>query len=356
MLIIDFDGKEIDIEGKIYKSLKLLTRAIIGINFINLIEEKHKGTPLLLCNDYTESFEHDLVYGNFTSRNNELKKINLTNDTLFNIIFDSQEDLSSCNFPIHESYDIFEIARTIVINNFSFDYKLEIGSDFDYIDFLSRGLDFISNDLLNICNLIHHLEKIDIKEKQSTITLIMRSFARTISSYIDSLFKEFIGTIFTSSHYFLAKNIIANKYNEKEINDRIDTIIKNTVFGKRFNNIISDLYDLSSENGNILYLKYEKQFDMVDKFIECRNAITHHYNADQECFDYIIENWESCSNFLKEIYQEFNSCESEGEGEGVKYLLSNTTSIILSLSKETETVIKKIIPLYKKPSEIVWFF
>lgn len=45
MLIIDFDGKEIDIEGKIYKSLKLLTRAIIGINFINLIEEKHKGTP-----------------------------------------------------------------------------------------------------------------------------------------------------------------------------------------------------------------------------------------------------------------------------------------------------------------------
>ncbi|MDW7545173.1 hypothetical protein RZN33_29100, partial [Klebsiella pneumoniae] len=61
-------------------------------------------------------------------------------------------------------------------------------------------------------------------------------------------------------------------------------------------------------------------------------------------------------NFLKEIYQEFNSCESEGEGEGVKYLLSNTTSIILSLSKETETVIKKIIPLYKKSSEIVWFF
>ncbi|GHL85384.1 hypothetical protein [Klebsiella pneumoniae] len=48
MLIIDFDGKEIDIEGKIYKSLKLLTRAIIGINFINLIEEKHKGTPSTL--------------------------------------------------------------------------------------------------------------------------------------------------------------------------------------------------------------------------------------------------------------------------------------------------------------------
>ncbi|WP_201366968.1 hypothetical protein [Klebsiella pneumoniae] len=94
---------------------------------------------------------------------------------------------------------------------------------------------------------------------------------------------------------------------------------------------------------------------MVDKFIECRNAITHHYNADQECFDYIIENWESCSNFLKEIYQEFNSCESEGEGEGVKYLLSNTTSIILSLSKETETVIKNN-PSIQKSSEIVWFF
>lgn len=356
MLIIDFDGKEIDIEGKIYKSLKLLTRAIIGINFINLIEKKHKDSSQQLCTDYTELFEHDFVYSNFISRSNELKKLNLTDETLLDIIFNSQEDLLSCNFPTHEPYDIFETARTIVINNYSYDYKLEISSDFDYIDFLSRGLDFVSNDLLNIYNLIDTLEKMNIEEKESTITLIDRSFARTISSYIDSLFKEFIGTIFTNSHYFLAKNIIGNKYNEKEIKDRIDTIIKNTVFGKKFNNIISDLYDLSSQNKNTLYLKFEKQFEMLDKFIECRNEITHHYNADQKHFDYILDNWKSCSNFLGEIYQEFNSGEGEGEGEGVKYLLSNTISIILSLSNDTENVIKKIIPLYKKASDIAWIY
>ncbi|WP_158541466.1 hypothetical protein [Pantoea ananatis] len=120
----------------------------------------------------------------------------------------------------------------LFINNFSYHYKLEIGSDFDYIDFLSRDLDFLSTDLLNIYKLLEKLETLDIDEKESTIKLIMRSFTRTISSYIDSLFKEFIGTIFTSSHYFLAKILMANKYDEKEIKDRIDTIIEKLFLAK----------------------------------------------------------------------------------------------------------------------------
>ncbi|AWQ21206.1 hypothetical protein C1N63_21495 [Pantoea ananatis] len=114
MLAIDFDGKKIDIEAKIYKSLKLLTQAIISINFINIMEQKNKGSTIQISNDYTDSFDHDLIYDCFLSRQNELEEIKLSDDTLLEIIYSSQEDLSSCNFPTHEHYDTFEIARNIV--------------------------------------------------------------------------------------------------------------------------------------------------------------------------------------------------------------------------------------------------
>ena len=340
MLNIDFDGNSIDITEKYNKALKLVLSAIISTSFTNILIRNDIEKIIIFKEKSEHIFDFNFFWDQFFCLDSFKHKYVQEDSFFVDLMEKYYLNLGREESNKEELNVLFGLAKDIIIDNFTYFYGYEIVSDFDHLSLLSRDIDFISSDITNILDATNHIKESSLYNKDEILALMSKSFSRTIASYIDSLFKEFIGTVFTNSHYYICESLLAQKNIIKESNQKIKTVIENTILGKRFYNILSDFFGIKKDNG--IFLEFGEEFQILEMVINSRNEITHHYNADEKHYYLVMKYWSKCTEFLYKIYEEYNL----EKNKGYQMQLQKTISMIAELANNEKFVLDTLIPLY----------
>lgn len=335
MLLIDFDDKKIDIQEKIKNALNLLLTTTINLSIINQLLETKQITNLP---EYT--FERYLSFGNINRNfyySDELeKKHGIQSTHLYEILEDAFEKRK-----IDSDNDELLIAcKESIIEHFKVEYGVSTASDLDILDVYRRDIDILEGDFAEVLEIIELVKNSSNSLKKNEI--ILSSYSRTLCSYLDSLSREFVGAIFSNSHYYLCKLLRDKKDYFKVTNDKTESIISSSILGKKLKNTIIDFYGLSEKENAELHNKYAGKIEEIDLVISSRNEIMHRYNPNKVHYNRILYKWGQFGRFYNEIHEDHNY----EDRDGTNFLLKKCLEIMNEVSCDYDYVSKKLIPFH----------
>lgn len=342
MLKIDFDGTEVDIEDKFNKTFELTLITIINLNLVN----KLKNNTLQHLNISNDELTDLLSFGNVNKNmyfSKEIEeKYNIDAILAGQFIYESFEN--NINRESHSDQEVLFIegAKEAIIENFKVEHNFESSSDGSILDIFSRDINFIENDITHLTESIEIIEKSDSENKSKIKNLIIKSFSRTIASYIDSLSKEFISSLFSNCQYYIVSLLDKKTNIHNESKQRIDALIDKSVLGNKLSKIILDFYDFKEDENCKIYLKHKKSYEKIKSIIDSRNEIMHHYNPKEAHYLNIMKYWGEYSKHLISLYEEYNY----ETNDGYKSLEIKLIEKINKISSDDDYVSKTLIPLY----------
>ncbi|HDX8877638.1 TPA: hypothetical protein RQO18_004695 [Klebsiella oxytoca] len=341
MLIIDFNDNKIDIKNKISTSLNLTLTTIINLNIINQLLE-FREIKFLPDGEMGEFLTFSNINSNFYYSDSLEQKYNINSNDLFEFLELSLENKKTSP----ENDAMLEACKDSILENFITEYGYTTASDFGILDVYSRDIELLEEDYAEVIEILEILQ--DKPNQLKKHNIVLSSFSRTLCSYLDSLSREYLGAIFSNSHYFICKLIRDKKDFLKITNDKTGSIITSSILGKKLKNTIVDFYGLSeTENAN-LHEIYAPKIAELERVIESRNEIMHRFKPHKQHYNTILYKWEIFGKFFNEIHEEYNN----ENRVGTDFLLSNCIDIMKKISYDHNYVSKKLIPIHTEQYDI----
>lgn len=341
MLVIDFDDNKIDINNKIGASLNLILTTTINLNIINQLLE-FKEIKYLPENDMNDFLTFSNINSNFYYSDSLEQKYDINSSDVFNFLELAFENKK----PPFENNLILEACKESILENFITQYRYTTTSELGILDVYSRDIELLEDDYTEVIEILEILQgKPNHLKKQN---IILSSFSRTLCSYLDSLSREYLGAIFSNSHYFICKLVRDKKDFLKITHDKTSSIITSSILGKKLKNTIIDFYGIS-ENENVnLHEVYAPKIAELDRIIESRNEIMHRFKPHKQHYNTILNKWEVFGRFFNEIHEEHNF----ENKVGTNFLLSSCIKIMNELSHDHSYVSKKLVPIHTEHCDI----
>lgn len=354
-LVINLTEKEInnimetlnakgEIKSDFYKSLGSVTKLLLDITLIELLkslsENIQKIKKLLVDTDDYYFEKYNLIYDEkiLTSLAEANVDEAFITTLLTNIKEDSVADLSI------DLTDILQAMEDFIKDEFK-DYLFLEHNPFDnYISLIGKNLDFIFDYAQDMNSALRLIEESNAPNKEKMLEITFFSYARTTTTCVESASKEFIRSAYQICHLHILKKIINNKDSKQSISALFKRELDNAA-NKGMGSIeklLEDFFNFSRViSSTTTSDKFKTSFITFKNFVVKRNKIIHEDAHNIEDFNFIINNYEVCNDFLSDVLKEYVT------GESQDTLIEDIMTLCSEMAQNHSNILEELYPQVK---------